>query len=484
MSEQMGNAYSERRTIAFQSLFILLLLFGSLDWIIVGLPFIGKHFAFMISEVLLVFIAASIYLTSRKKRKLNHSCLISIKGKPVELYTVFFKLSLVLGVYISVIAAFRILSFGFNSDYFTYPRVSLVFILTFYIMNMVRFHEKAVKFSLLFFLLTLSVLQGVYFLVHGELRLSTIAININIHTCIMAISLPFLLSLLMKRDTTIVFKLITELVFTSQLVFSVLSGSRQGFLSCIVSVVLFILLNRKAFGLNFILRISAGIIIAIAALVYTYSTTLIPYTKATIRRSTMLDVILKIEGDDLIAASQKTALIEAPQETALIEAPQKTALPTGTADAVLILEGTEPIGADVLVRGSDQIRSTMWETAIDNLRGSLFFGTGRLLYPVEWNNMIHMQSPHNFILELLLSYGLFGAIIHLAILIVIFIIVWKRSGLHLRRNLLLSTGVFVAFAFLQPMLTSYLAIVFYLVVAHQETASILPEAVFRNTQRS
>ena len=102
-------------------------------------------------------------------------------------------------------------------------------------------------------------------------------------------------------------------------------------------------------------------------------------------------------------------------------------------------------------------RSWILHETINELKGNLLVGRGSHLVEVGgWG----MQSPHNFILELLLLYGIVGSVLYASIYGVVF----RKIILHLKKSAqlrVLSLGIILLFTYslVQPLIIGQLIVV-------------------------
>lgn len=133
--------------------------------------------------------------------------------------------------------------------------------------------------------------------------------------------------------------------------------------------------------------------------------------------------------------------------------------------------------AEEAARSADEStasRALVWEMALDDFRHNIWFGTGLKQYPItyvldrEYTSWIH---PHNFAIEYLMAYGIFGFVLWIALLaywpVRSFISSdrpesWRIAGAALTLS---SFGLVWGASFVQPlMLYPSVLLVFYFIV--------------------
>ena len=157
---------------------LLIILFLSLDWLILPVPFTSKSFAFMGLEVIL-----PILLISELKN-------VKQVIKQEKLVT---RLILVFIVYFFSTLIFKTLKWGFDFEYFSYFRIYFVICELYYLMRIKYFNKNNIISSISLFFTFINIAQLIHFLTNHSLRTSDVAININIYICFSIMSLPFLM---------------------------------------------------------------------------------------------------------------------------------------------------------------------------------------------------------------------------------------------------------------------------------------------------
>ncbi len=163
-----------------------------------------------------------------------------------------------------------------------------------------------------------------------------------------------------------------------------------------------------------------------------------PVAESSLWRATMLDKVMKIENDDLRYEISE----DVPMEDESNE--------DDAAD--------EKVQDKKLQHTSDIIRSKMWTSAIENIKKDMWLGRGIVTFDVEMNQTVYQQSPHNFVLELLLSYGFIGTLLYGMLLAAVFWQQFEKGTLHERLYKLLYIVVLLIFSCFQPTMLSYICI--------------------------
>ena len=410
-------------------IFLLILFFGSLDWIILPIPFTTKNMSFMISELIILFSLIYLYYLYKKR-------IISFQDLD-------FKKNILIFIgYLCIFTFYHVIFDGFDMAYFSYPRISICAITLFILFEKKLIDKKSVSAAINIFLAVLNILQLIHFLLNHSLRTSEVANNINIYICCNLILLPFLFyQVIVKNNKLSLFNSILTLSFIP------FSGSRSGFgLSIIVLLALFFIFLKK---LNVKLVVTKFLIIVFGSILSIFLLFLgfgDYYAQSSVMRATFFDQFFRIENDDLRVQTNNIILeenITITQENATPQDSDKT----NSDDTEQLHESQE------MERTSDLIRKNMWYAAVNKVKENPILGTGIMTYDVNMNNRIVQQGPHNFILELLLCYGVIGSLIYTVILYKMYKTTLKKGNKVLK--LIILTSLF-AYSFFQPTFVSYL----------------------------
>jgi len=107
------------------------------------------------------------------------------------------------------------------------------------------------------------------------------------------------------------------------------------------------------------------------------------------------------------------------------------------------------------IQKSDIMRGDLVQQGIKQVKQNLLFGTGDLYYPYDLGYMVLQQTPHNFLLESLVCYGLIGtAIIALLLISMLFDVGFfkckKPTCWREKTSMLVVIGYFFALGMVQP----------------------------------
>lgn len=122
---------------------------------------------------------------------------------------------------------------------------------------------------------------------------------------------------------------------------------------------------------------------------------------------------------------------------------------------------------------SDLMRNDLIRLGIKEVKKNILFGTGNVNFEYVLNDETILQTPHNFLLESFICFGLFGTIMLalIAITIVLKYLLYKNIRIRAKSNFVLTLLILFGFSFLQPTLYNYMV----LPVSLLTTASLYKE---------
>ncbi|MCI8271081.1 MAG: O-antigen ligase family protein [Erysipelotrichaceae bacterium] len=401
---------------------VLSIFLGSLNWITLPIPFTSRHISFMLSEVVIGIL--SIYLFYKMWKKTY-----TISSKPIKILFLLFML------YIMIAMVYRILYYGFDMEYFTYPRVSYCLIILYFLFDSNILKKEYLKISILITISLLNVLEFVFFLLNSSIRISTIAININIYSLLALLCIPLLVRLFMEKEDAVYVRWMAAVNFVVICVLMPYTGSRTSFYLMLGIILYTFTVTYKKGSWK---TLFGMLLFVVGFFFMTYMFIASPVAESSLWRATMLDKVMKIENDDLRYEISE----DVPMEDESNE--------DDAAD--------EKVQDKKLQHTSDIIRSKMWTSAIENIKKDMWLGRGIVTFDVEMNQTVYQQSPHNFVLELLLSYGFIGTLLYGMLLAAVFWQQFEKGTLHERLYKLLYIVVLLIFSCFQPTMLSYICI--------------------------
>lgn len=297
---------------------------------------------------------------------------------------------------------------GFDVDWFTYPRISIYFFACYFWIFYAKNSDKSKVIALYLFISVVSLLEIFYMIENGDLRSSTILTNVNVMVGLLLICIPTLFYLFLNSNKQLVkyWSLILVLLSVGLIL---ASGSRGGFL--ISLIVLFAeLIFSKKMG-----RKLGFFLIVIISIMFIY-----PYIKS----SGITDSIERAISSLFSTFSDSS--------------------------------GNAAV--------SDTVRLKIWSMAWDSIRENLLFGSGNLLMYFYMDIYFVHQSAHNFLLELLMSYGVVGSIIYLFIIIKFIQSFMIKKMKNEKRVVYLTLFAFLSFALVEPTFTEKLLLCVFLLI--------------------
>lgn len=271
----------------------------------------------------------------------------------------------------------------------------------------------------------LHCLIGVHFLVDAP-------INVNITTGIVALILPFLTNVLTDPETSRKQAVVLGLTIAGSIIVICTAGSRAIFM--LTMVILAALFVRMCFsGKTALLRFLSVCLSAILV----------------VTMLAVLDV-----GRVRYSLSRQTSI------SFLISEDDKESPPLSVEDLEIIEDqkDTTTIEAQTQINASDNMRRNLLNLGLDQVKKNPLFGTGDVLFPyVMSEDYIPTQSPHNFILETLICYGIIGTLLLIVLCFALALHTRALSknipvGWRSKLSMLLTVGFFFGFGLVQPIM--------------------------------
>lgn len=412
---------------------VLILLIGASSWIIVPVPGTSKHFAFMLVEVISVLYV--VFSLIKNKKSVVNEKLSNVLNVKSQYEKIIFAWCGAFLLFLVVSTGIHFVQRGFNPNFLNYPRVSFVLFVVYWLMTSGLISKRTKSVAGIAFLTGVNMLEVFWFVWNKDLRSSDVVININIFSCLALLSVPFLIRLTQEKGW------ISWLSWVNLGIILVLipyTGSRISFALLVVIVVCEALIWLKRVNKRVYVQLTALVLAAIVCVVAIYQNTAYP-AQSSLMRATGIDRIKQIENDDL----RFEEVVVNPD-------------PSGEAENSEVQL--------ILVNKSDSIRKELWTSAIQDFLKHPLIGTGDWSYQYELRDGIKTQSPHNLILEMLLSYGLIGTVLYCVILLMM---LWRlmACGSTFRKiEVIVYSVIFAGFSFFQPTFVSYLLIVWFILV--------------------
>lgn len=386
-------------------LFVLLVLYTIP--VTIGIPGLGSHIVVFLAEFFIIAGWMICYFVNNTSKS---SFLIDEKNYRVRNWTFAF---------IVYIAVSRILLFttGFDADWFSYPRVSFIFLISFFWITKKGFSDFDKIDAVILFLTYLIALEMLTFLQTGDVRSSKVLLNINIFVCIVIVILPTLVHLTLNPSS-----LIRKIWYLSVLVLSLglvlFSGSRAGTSIAFVVVIYLFLRERNINGKVFFL------VIAVAASIV------------------VLSNINSLELQNVLYRS------------------------------ISVITGGRH-GTDSNAVISDNVRAEIWYLGFQRFLSRPLLGTGILTFDFNMGIYKVHQSAHNFMIELLMSYGVIGTIIYG----ILFVTILRSSpGDKINKRIMhLTVFGYLAFSFVEPTFVEKIILFIFLLLITSDTGKVIRE---------
>lgn len=424
----MKDIYIKKKYVLIISIFLM-----SLNWILVPIPVLNKHIAVVPSEIILFICFMWVYRRKNKMGKVDKRYVGSI---------IYFVI-----IYLFLVIYHMILS-GFNIQYFMHIRYIIAGALAYLFFSKIELTTKA-RYNVLVLVVSIINILRLFRILSGEVvRTSPFMINIIIYATFLLICYPvFLFYLIHKYESKNKYiSVMTYLNIIFTIVIMPFTGSRtcNAVLICInLAVFLFFLWKyRKAVKrCVFLMALSYAIFV----LCFLFSSN--SQSKSYALRSFGLDSTESAVSD--IRKMSTEDLEQLPNDIHFFESQS---------------------GKDeVIIRASDQVRSFYWNVAIKEIKKNILLGRGSC--EIEYEGTF--QSPHNFMLELLLSFGLIGALY--AVIIIFFPLYGVISMRESWRSILalLISFAFFSISFFQPtLMTISLVIAYYFCLSMLQTKKV------------
>lgn len=320
--------------------------------------------------------------------------------------------------------------------------------------------KKYILISLILFVFFIN-LYHIYdlIIINNSFRSAQTLKNLNIYLCFTISSIPIMLFYLREyKSEKLSFNVIKLIVFINIIlitIFSILSGSRMGLLLCpfVVFFSYFLIYKISKKSILLFIGLVSIVFVSIASIIYfnLYD------SRENVFRS--VEPIIKIFADESKIA-KKLEPIENIESN--ISENNNIIIDNKDSDSTIISNIDEQNSS---VTDSNNMRLSLWEKSIYYICKSPIFGIGSTDIDIDmyFSNLTEpvklIQSPHNFILEMCIAFGLPGMFIYLFIIVISIIKVFhQKIDIYNKFNFLLSLVSILGFSFFQPLVTSYFAI--------------------------
>lgn len=411
----------------------LLIISSSLKWEIIILPVIHRGLAFMISEIVIVLLfMLQVYKTKKSNGNL-------IENKLLRYGVIAFT------IYCLAVTGYHIISGGFNMMYFDYPRHSLEFIMLCIIITTKDsiLDRKSFFTGIMISIGFLAVSQLIVFYYLGNIRSSTVAVNVNIFNCLAVLTLPTIFERIFftvkryERYFLIIFSAVLQTLV-------LLSGSRTS------SILLLIIYGVYFIKLMFMKKFKKSLVF-IPLIVVTllscgvFYETAQPAGKNALYRS--FGIIRKVPSSSISGSSAND-----------------------------VREKADAAFDD----GSDNLRKLMYEKGIKEASKNPLIGTGIVTFDFQMGGRIVHQSPHNFLIEGVLGLGIIGLILFFwVIAYIIFEDLTKKElykkwyhGINDKLVVILTLAFLLAFSVTQPTMLSRIVLFTFAFLAFAQTKDL------------
>ena len=128
-------------------------------------------------------------------------------------------------------------------------------------------------------------------------------------------------------------------------------------------------------------------------------------------------------------------------------------------------------GADSNALISDGVRSEIWYLGIQIFKAQPLLGAGILTFDFNMGIYKVHQSAHNFLIELLMSYGIIGTIIYGIILN--YILKINNGNKNSKRVVYLTMASYLAFSFVEPTFVEKIILFIFLMLVTSESNELI-----------
>lgn len=345
--------------------------------------------------------------------------------------------------YLLLAMGIHVVQKSFNKD-----QISLIrnFYMSFFILFFVssnKISKLIVENTLLIFITLSNIFQLGYLFLNFELRSSPLFINIVLYSVIaqMLLGFLFLVWTSKKREVSKSKKRLAGMNLFAILFFIPFTGLRAGTALIVGMSVCYILFYTYIKGLKIFIRSLLGL--TALGIVFSGVMSVAYITK----NKNALDVVSRSLGVKLNTNTVKSSVVlaeEAKTNTTIKSQPK-------------VDDGSQ----------SDAFRSVLNKKAIEEIKANFVIGPGKLLVSVYDNatKRVLKFQPHNFLLELLLGYGLVGTILFFLLILAPYYI--KKIRFKQSQYLLLSmsilAGLFV-FSWVQPTINRILPLQIFFMI--------------------
>lgn len=398
--------------------------------------------------IILCFISAFDILFNKKKIKFKKIVLIFLLWFIIiSMYRYFFSHDITGGFII-----FRVLFF---------PLI-LVFLLKQYSIN-----RRYVLLSLILFVTFINV-SYIYDLIFisNSFRVVHVLKNLNIYLCFTISAIPLMLLYLKeyytkKTNFNTVIKSIVFLNIILISIFSFLSGSRIGLLLCPLVVILSYFFVYKINKKNVLRFSSLMISICISSAFIAYFD--LYDSRENIFRS--IEPIIKVfknENDDIqkIESIEKVKNVENFENNYL---KNNSNIVDNSNHSSTMIDSANEDNSSVI--DSNNMRLSLWKKSIYYISKNPIFGKGSTDIDIDMyfsganESTKLVQSPHNFILEMCIAFGIPGMFIYMFIIVASVVKIFRQKiDKYNKFNFLLSLVSILGFSSFQPLVTSYFVI--------------------------
>ena len=260
---------------------------------------------------------------------------------------------------------------------------------------------------LFFFIINILLISEVF--VNGETRSTKILGNINVYISLMLICFPLIRDYSLKGKFDIILKC---LIVVSTLIVLLVSGSRFGLISFVIEFLFCEVINHK-------ITKKKCMIFVIILLLLGSCIAIFYNTNETLKKVIQRTFEYPIRLFNLITNTPNDNLPFQPSENSLT-------------------------------------REKIYNQSIKIIKNNLFFGTGR---PSVFMNNWGLQGAHNYILEILLCYGIIGGTIYIILsLYPIIDLIKNNKCKHLNAIYVFSYGMLFLQSMFEPILSSKIII--------------------------
>lgn len=417
----MTKSSKKQKSAFLQALLLLALPLGSVAWIQLPIPGTESKLAVMLTELLSIFIF--VFLCSQVLNK-KKSLKILL---PTALERVFATVSVLFFAYMAISTLIRFFTVGFDADFLSYPRICFVLFVVFALLGGDVFSVKQKHTATLALVTVVNAIELFFFIKNGNLRLSAGFVNVNIYACGIIMTVPFLLQLFYSEHSALM-RILTGLnLFVCALLIPA-TGSRLGMFLLLFALVVSVLLHFRSAPAVRVLQSALPVVLAAVCLVGICTVGQNKFVYSSVLRATMLDRYFEIENQDLE------------------------------------FQEVGPDGEMELVSASDTMRSDLWKQAVEEIKEHPVFGMGEMTFNVYVGGRYIDQSAHNFLLEMLMCFGIVGTLLYMTALVCMLLFVLRRCNMQNKKSVLLSLVIFGGFSFMQPTFVSYFLLIWFVLL--------------------